>query len=351
MTRVRCVEGNRRVAIIDGWQVAAAPAGSTLDQRAQWHWIPASVPGTAASALQAAQAWSWDESRQLDAEDFWWCTHIHGASGPARLGFDGIATLADVWLDGEHILTSANMFIAHQLPVELRGEHELLIRCRALAPELALRRPRPRWRVPMLEHQQLRWFRTSLLGRTPGWSPPCPPIGPWRPVWIEYRTIEVGDIDLRSNLQRSDDGDTGVVEIDAVLDARVSQANLVVERGGERITMPLAQRAGRWSGRATIASPSLWWPHTHGEPALYRVALDVRHADGSAQIDLGTTGFRNIEIDRGAGDDFLVRVNGVAVFCRGACWTPLDVVSLGASTQAYRDAIEQVRDAGMNMLR
>jgi beta-mannosidase len=39
------------------------------------------------------------------------------------------------------------------------------------------------------------------------------------------------------------------------------------------------------------------------------------------------------------------------VFCRGACWTPLDVVTLAATPEAYRDAVAQVCAAGMNMLR
>jgi beta-mannosidase len=39
------------------------------------------------------------------------------------------------------------------------------------------------------------------------------------------------------------------------------------------------------------------------------------------------------------------------VFCRGACWTPLDVVTLGATPDAYDAAIAQVRACGMNMIR
>ena len=42
------------------------------------------------------------------------------------------------------------------------------------------RRPRPRWKAPMVEQQQIRWFRTTLLGRTPGWSPPA--TRGWRPL-------------------------------------------------------------------------------------------------------------------------------------------------------------------------
>ena len=39
------------------------------------------------------------------------------------------------------------------------------------------------------------------------------------------------------------------------------------------------------------------------------------------------------------------------IFCRGACWTPLDPVGLVSERAAYETALAQARDCGMNMLR
>ena len=49
--------------------------------------------------------------------------------------------------------------------------------------------------------------------------------------------------------------------------------------------------------------------------------------------------------------DMRVVVNGVPIFCRGACWTPLDARSLHATPAQYDAAIVQCVRAGMNMLR
>ena len=69
-------------------------------------------------------------------------------------------------------------------------------------------------------------------------------------------------------------------------------------------------------------------------------------------MDLGRTGFRSLEVQRGPdGQGFGLAVNGTAVFCRGVCWTPLDIARLGAGTADYRTALEQLRDAGMNLIR
>ncbi|HKD76964.1 MAG TPA: hypothetical protein VKB76_15770, partial [Ktedonobacterales bacterium] len=102
------------------------------------------------------------------------------------------------------------------------------------------------------------------------------------------------------------------------------------------------------AGRAVVPSAALWWPHTHGNPQLYRVTLRV----GETQYDLGTTGFRTITTDHGTeGRDFGLRINGEAVFCRGACWTTPDVVALPCDADSYRPWLESMRDAGLNMVR
>lgn len=350
MSRVRSVEGTRRCLIDRGWEFAPAAAGSTPEQLDRLDWKPATAPNTAAGALRDVQAWDWDSRVDFDAADWWWRVQLDAENAPIGsvvLGFDGLATLADVWLDGAHLLHSDNMFVAHELPLELDGHaHELLIRCAALAPELARKRPRPRWRVPMLTHTQLRWFRTSLLGRTPGWSPPCPAVGPWRPVWIEQRRLSVGRTDVRSRVE----GDHGIVEASLELGDDITTASLIVELEGQRARGELSLHEGRWTGQTTLAAVRLWWPHTHGAPICYRVWVEARDGSGNITIDLGHTGFRSIEIERGNGD-FALRVNGVDVFCRGACWTPLDVVTLAATPQALREAVAQVCSAGMNMLR
>jgi beta-mannosidase len=67
-------------------------------------------------------------------------------------------------------------------------------------------------------------------------------------------------------------------------------------------------------------------------------------------IELGHVGFRELRLRRERGD-FALAVNGCEIFCRGACWMPLDAVSLQAGAAQYEAAFNQVCAAGMNMLR
>jgi beta-mannosidase len=142
---------------------------------------------------------------------------------------------------------------------------------------------------------------------------------------------------------------SGRIDVQLALDG-IASAVLVAERAGRRAQAPLEPTAGGFRGTLRIESPDLWWPHTHGEPAMYALAVECRGPGGDERIELGATGFRTVQLAR-EGGDFAIRVNGVDVFCRGACWTPLDPVGFRNDAERLREAIAQVRDAGMNMLR
>ena len=357
--RIRACSGHERTVLADDWEFAA---GETPGRE----WRRAQVPGTVASSLRSLGSWSLDDPpRDFDADDWWYRLRFNAvpAADGERLvlGFEGLATLAHVWLNGVPLLESNNMFVGHECDVtaSLRPANELLIRCRSLAVELKTRRARARWRTPMVANQQLRWIRTSLLGRTPGWSPPAAPVGPWRPVWLERRRlVDLDDVRVRAGV----DQDRGMVsfscELAPIGDVAVQSASLVAEAGDQRFEGRLTLRhdAKGVEGCLPIANVRRWWPHTHGEPALYRVRLEltVRRADtgeaAAVVAELGSVGFRELSLDRTDGD-FALAVNGRAVFCRGACWTPPDCVSLQASAEDYRDALAVARAAGINMLR
>jgi beta-mannosidase len=364
--RVKSIAGYRREALATGWELCSTPpdafSGPDELSRAPLDWVRGHAPSTAAECLRAADLWSLDGApRRFDAEDWWYRVRF---TAPPRapdeelvIGFDGLATVADVWLNGQPLLHSDNMFLAHErvLDAPLAGENELVIRFRALDRLLEAKRPRPKWRAPMVENQQLRWHRTTLLGRTPGWSPPAAAVGPWRPVWIETRArVRVTDLVIRTGI----DGTKGWIEVAGTIerlgDTPITDLALVVTRDtGPRHSIALrgSPNTDAYGGRLEIPDVALWWPHTHGEPTLYAVRLTIGTSESEADldIDLGRVGFRTLALDSRDGD-FALSVNGVPVFCRGACWTP-DPVSLNDSAQALSATLEQVRAAGLNMLR
>ena len=341
------------------WQIAALSPGLASEpaelETVRPEWMSCAGPMPAAAALRACGCWDLEHPRDFDADDWWYrCTFTTDVAGPVRLRFEGLATVADVWLDGRHVFHSENMFVMRTVEIAggLRGENVLVLRFHALVPLLGPRRPRPKWRTRLVSYQGLRWYRTSLLGRMPGWCPPVAPVGPWRPILIETGALHIEHPDIRAELE----GDAGFVRasFQAVLPSTaVVHGTITVGEWDAPLTCEtLEDGRFRLAAVVRVPRPDRWWPHTHGDQPLYSVRASVVAGDTTETIDLGRVGFRAIAVDRGlAGEGFGLEVNGTPVFCRGVCWTPLDVASLSASPSDYRAALGQLREAGMNMVR
>jgi beta-mannosidase len=343
------------VRLDTGWECAETAAGAVagpaaLSGHSDVDWIPAQVPGTVASALRAAGRPVHRD--RLDDSDWWFRCRFEGPGGPHRIQFAGIATLGDVWLNGEHVAVSATMHRGCAVDVDdLSGPCELVVRCAALAPVLAKRRPRPRWKTYMVENQQLRWIRTSLLGRIPGWAEVPPVVGLWRSV--ELRRLDGSTVtDVRLHARCLPEGG-GTVEARFILPGAGAEllsvhgwARLVV--GGVTAPLELRETVGGLScaGAVTLPHAERWWPHTHGTQPRYEVAVEL----GDRVLSLGRVGFRTLAVEQSDGAFQLV-VNGTPVFCRGAVWFPPDPVSPGAGGQSERHLLELARAGGLNMVR
>ncbi len=247
--------GDVGLAFGERWECAALPPGAATDPvglaKLAADWLPAEVPGTAAGALRAAGRPA--QYRELDEQDWWFrCRfdgRVDGAAGPRLLELGGLATVADVWWNGVPVLHSENMYRAQRVAVDVdAGENELVVRCAALTPLLTGRRARPRWKTYMVEHQNLRWFRTSLLGRIPGWAVVPPIVGPWRPV----RLLGPGDVvPTTVALRATCDGDGGVVtaSFDLVANAALADAARPTPRCGSPVWARRPRQQGSRRGR------------------------------------------------------------------------------------------------------
>lgn len=336
------------------WECCAVAAGAAstpkdLDAHAVT-WLPAAVPGTAAGALRAAGSLDW-ATRDYDRDDWWFRATFTApeVDAPYVLNLGGVATLADVWVNGVHRWHGENMFSTDEVELgHLAPVNEVAIRCGALAPWLRQRRPRPRWRTGLVREQGLRFLRTTMLGRMPDLGSDLAPVGPWRPVTVravppeEFRVV---DRQLAARL----DGDDGVVDLELTLSRPPGPLPVVLHVGpaAAPLSVGVYDMGGSVvSGTVRVQSVERWWPHTHGPQPLYPLTLEV----GEIELPLGRVGFRSIAVDR-TGGGFELLVNGVPIFCRGAVWVPPDVVSLAAAEDQVRASVTLAHDAQMNMLR
>src|SRR5690606_8036507 len=150
-----------------GWQWCSHDAGAcaTPAELGSAGFADAAAPSTVAGELRAHGALSRDAPPDLDGRDRWYRLRFgddratSGQSGRQLLVFDGLASIATVWLNGEQVLATENMFRRYAIDVSdlLEASNELVIRFAALTPELMRRKGRRRWPTRLVNHRNLRF--------------------------------------------------------------------------------------------------------------------------------------------------------------------------------------------------
>jgi beta-mannosidase len=306
--------------------------------------MTAPVPGTVAQALDVLGKFDRLDPKPLNIYDAWYqLTLISEHVGPATLRFEGLATVSEIFLNGERVAHSASMFEALDVPFDLSGADELAICFRALAPRLERPGPRARWRPQMMNSQGLRLIRTTALGHMPGWCPEIHAVGPWRPIRLIRHDEHVFDVlAFQSELNAES---TATLR----LSVKTNHDAYTVEITCGDVSAPLTSNEKNiFEGVLRLDNIEAWWPATHGTPTLHDVGLRI---DGRTYA-LGKTGFRRIEIDEGIdGKGFGLKINGEPVFCRGGVWTNADLVRLPGTRADYEPWLRLAAEAGMNMIR
>ena len=329
------------------WQLHESPPNAWADANAcdsatqipGNKWIPAQIPGTVAQALERAGCYSVQSPRPLHDSDFWYRGTLFG-NGEYVLEFEGLATLVEIYQDGQRLATSTSMFVPLRLNIKLRGSSVFHLAFRSLHTHLdSIKPPRARWRVAMIPRQALRGVRTTLLGHMPSWCPEIHTVGPWQAM----RLIPMGAIeDIR--LHASLDGDTGILNVAIRCRADLSGAQLSCSDVSARLT---ASEDHWYRATLRIDQISPWWPNGMGEQALHAVTLQIQ----TGMLNLGQVGFRRIELDKGIdGQGFALKVNGRPFFARGVVHTPVDPLHPGGE-EGIPERLRLLADMGANMIR
>jgi beta-mannosidase len=267
------------------------------------------------------------------------------------LCFDGLDTFAIVYLNGEQILETNNMFVPYRVSIKevaKLGDNELVIHF-----ESALRRgreleaihgKRPRWNG---DSSRL-YVRKAQYHYGWDWGPVILCVGPWRDVYVESYETRLAYVLTSTRLAN----DFKYAELDVTVTLEGANAEVTLELyscegmllEAKRVTDPSKQTF-------TLETPELWYPHGYGEQPLYK--LVVKLTDEMQEFKIG---FRDVEIVQESvadekGSSFFFKVNDIEMFIGGANWIPDDLMLNRISPERYRERITQARDANMTMLR
>ncbi|MEI6083024.1 MAG: hypothetical protein WCS70_01855 [Verrucomicrobiota bacterium] len=284
--------------------------------------IPATVPGSAQTALRAAGLLpDWNVGLQSLACE--WVEHRHWEfftdvvlpAGPLTLHAEGLDHAGWILVDGKRVAEFTGALIRHDIPLTGDGQsHRLSI--------LFDEPPAEQGQVGFTSRTQHFKPRYNYSW---DWCPRFVPVGISDRLWLEVGAPVCEIIRLRTELAA--DNQTGHVHLQIHCRAPVTLQIASVTRD-----LPVGEH------RVEFQLPvEPWWPNGAGPQRLY----DLRIGDQTIPV-----GFKRV-----TWNNWVCEVNGRPLFLQGVNWTPIRVDYHSVTAADYARLIEMYRAMGCNLLR
>lgn len=354
--------------------------GAHLPGNETGEWLLSDVPGDVHTTLQTAGVIEdpyyhdyIERCRWVEEREWWYRCRFHMPTDlqgdRIELVFKGLDTYATIYLDGQPLGSTRNMFREYRFDVtgliQPDTHHTLAARLDPAAPlveQIHQERGHEIHGFWSVFHDGRVWVRKSQMHFGWDWAPRLVvsgirqdvelhayPGACIRQLFPQVLSIGNGEANLRyeAGLERFADKSGEQFELRFILE----------EPNGEHRWQPVqvTPAAIRWEGvtghaeaQAVLPNPRLWWTSDLGAQPLYRLRAELLR-NGVPVHDLAKRfGIRTIELQP---SNFTFILNNVPIFCRGANWIPADGRTGAILAERYRRLIESAREANLNMLR
>ena len=336
-------------------------------------WFPASVPGTVyTDLLENGQMedpfWKDNENKALalmekdyEYETVFQCDELR-KSKKVWLRFEGLDTIADVYVNEKHVGNAENMHRIWEYDVtDVLTDGDNTLRVYFHSPlqyikEAYAKQPTRGSEDAMDGFVHIRKAH-CMFGWD--WGAHLPDAGMFRPVYL--MGVEEGRIDSVRIHQIHEEGKVSLEF--SVLRNPAEDLKKEIPCGGDdgftynvQVTAPdgTVVTAVDSPKNVEIANPQLWWPNGIGKQPLYEVSVTL-YKDGK-EVDVWTRkiGLRtmtmHLEPDEW-GISFAHQVNGKDIFAMGADYIPEDHLLGRVNPGTTRKLLEQCKAANFNAVR
>lgn len=287
------------------------------------------------------------------------------------LCFEGIDTLADLYLNGEWIGFANNMHRTWEFDVKswLKcGEN--VLRAVFHSPTKYIREKYAQRRLDGTSDAMrgFPYLRKAHCMFGWDWGPRLPGAGFWRPVsLVAYDTAR---IDSAYVTQKHEDG---VVELNTRVELQSASAIDFVYGDSETLLLKAEPElkeltvkvqvldpqgcvvaTGDGVSPVHIDHPQLWWPAGFGEQPLYTVEVFLSRGETLLDSWQRKIGLRTMTMSTEKdtyGEKFAHKVNGVEVFAMGGDYIPEDNLIARTSRERTRRLLEDAKAANFNSIR
>ena len=280
-----------------------------------------------------------------------------------RLVFDGIDTIADIYINGKLAGQTDNMLIAHELcdlPLKY-GENELIVHIRPTVIEAR------KYEVPVSCHAQVNSYELLFIRKAPhmgGWDimPRIISGGIWRPCRIvQRRPDRIDDLCVYVQNINIKDGWAGLTFFYnlTVAEDEIRDYSLIIDGscGDSKFhaeTKRLLHTAGKLG--AHVGGAKFWWPRNYGDPNLYDIRATLCYLGKPVYEYSLKYGIRSIRLERTSTTDvsgngeFCFYINDKKIFWLGSNWVPVDALH-SRDRSRLPEILPMLCDIGCNSIR
>lgn len=279
----------------------------------------------------------------------------------AFLCFEGVDTIAEIYLDGEKLAFVENMFHAHRFALKdvAEGQHTLLVH---IIPVTIYAR---QFDIPAMCYG-LKYNHDGIMVRKAGsmfgWDimPRIVSGGLWKPVTVEYvpKARIVNPYTYTASFWGNALDTAWLVttlKVETETDF-ISDYTVVVEGkcGDSAFSQSYRPFNASMKIEFPLHYPKLWWPKNYGEQNLYDVTITLYYKGAECDKVSYKLGIRTIWLKRtsqsGESGEFCFIVNRKKIFVLGTNWVPCDALPSRHDDYTLRN-IEMVNELGCNMIR
>ncbi|MEJ5352551.1 MAG: sugar-binding domain-containing protein [Melioribacteraceae bacterium] len=282
---------------------------------------------------------------------------LHDDSSNIKLVFEGIDTIAKIFLNNIQIGTASNMFIKYEFDVtkilnEKNNELKLIFESPI---KYAEKQERYYGKLPVALNSYRVYIRKAQYSFGWDWGPSFPTMGVWKNVYL--KKINKAEIENFRFYTKEIKNNYAIVEIELDIkrftDEKISA---IVKIFNENVSVNKLIEIENYSNKIKfkIENPELWMPNGYGKPNLYNLEIKIIDDKKNVIDSLNKkVGIRKIELQlkEKNKNTFKFIINGKKIFAKGVNWIPADAFLTRVTEDKYHQLLLYARDAKMNFVR
>ncbi len=365
---------SKKYYLYDNWSVKLTSnlkGEKDIPRKVLKNWIPAEVPGTIHTDLLNAEIID-NPFKERNEFNYRWITrsgwtyrtefkYPEGLSRSSiiKLVFEGVDTVADIFLNHKLIGRTENMFVKYEFNVDqVLNSAWNVLELRFESPlERAVKHEEKYGRLSPAKDSFRTHIRKAQYSFGWDWGPSYPTTGIWRPVYLKaveqaiIRSVSFNTEKLTRSKARVKIGFEAEVYTKKHINAEITLSRYDDDLYHKKIRNVNKKQHGI---RFEIENPSLWWPNGIGEQNLYELVIRLSDASGTLIYEeKKKVGIRKIDLELSDKNKsvFRFRVNNKIIYMKGMNWIPADSFLPRVNERKYSELLKLAAEANANMIR